>query len=339
MRVIASTAVSGRQTTDTPTGHNARLSGSVDLDRLRTFVVAAEAGQLREAALDLGVTQQAVSKRVAALERALGVALFVRTVTGVQLTADGAVFLPRAREVLRAVERAVLSVQPGGRALRVDVTHRRIAPAAALQAFHSANPDVGLDVVTLAENHLAGALDAVRDGSIDATFRAVPAPHEKWPDELRATRALDSELELLTGPHHPLARHAVLTPAQLAGHRIWIPGIVPGTEWARFYRDFAAAFGLTIDGVGPHFGDEALLESLATAADLATIVGAGDRYLWPSHYGLRRIPLRDPTPVYPHCLVWSAANAHPGLGELRTWLAAARTARPRPGRVWEPSWS
>jgi DNA-binding transcriptional LysR family regulator len=43
-----------------------------------TFVVAAEAGRFRDAAIELGVTQQAVSKRIALLERVVGVTLFSR---------------------------------------------------------------------------------------------------------------------------------------------------------------------------------------------------------------------------------------------------------------------
>ena len=61
----------------------------MDLHAVRTFVVAARAGQFQEAAVELGVTQQAVSKRVAALERTLGVRLFTRTGRGVELTIDG----------------------------------------------------------------------------------------------------------------------------------------------------------------------------------------------------------------------------------------------------------
>jgi hypothetical protein len=45
----------------------------VDLDAVRTFVAVADTGQFSEAAVDLSITQQAVSKRVAALERDLGV--------------------------------------------------------------------------------------------------------------------------------------------------------------------------------------------------------------------------------------------------------------------------
>ena len=99
----------------------------MDLDAVHTFVVAADAGQFQEAAAVLSITQQAASKRIAALERELNVRLFVRTARGAQLTIDGQAFLPHARELLRVAERADASVRPGRRALRVDVVNRRVA--------------------------------------------------------------------------------------------------------------------------------------------------------------------------------------------------------------------
>jgi Bacterial regulatory helix-turn-helix protein, lysR family len=45
--------------------------------------------------------------------------------------------------------------------------------------------------------------------------------------------------------------------------RIAAPGIVAGTEWAAYYGELAATFGLTIDATGPNFGTEPLLEMIA----------------------------------------------------------------------------
>jgi DNA-binding transcriptional LysR family regulator len=137
----------------------------VDLDAVRTFVAVADAGQFREAALTLEITQQAVSKRVAALERDLDARLFTRTARGARLTVDGQVFLPHARDLLRAEERAAASVRPGRRALRVDVIGRRLAPADLVRDFHHAHPETALDVVTLFDAD--AAISAVRSGTID----------------------------------------------------------------------------------------------------------------------------------------------------------------------------
>jgi len=84
----------------------------VDLEAVRTFVAVADAGQFSAAADNLSITQQAVSQRVAALEKDLGVRLFTRTARGARLTVDGQAFLPCARDLLAAEERAAASVRP-----------------------------------------------------------------------------------------------------------------------------------------------------------------------------------------------------------------------------------
>jgi DNA-binding transcriptional LysR family regulator len=305
----------------------------VDLDGVRTFVAIADAGQFSEAAIDLSVTQQAVSKRVAALEKDLGVRLFTRTARGAQLTVDGQAFLPHARDLVRAEERAAASVRPGRRALRVDVISRRIAPTALLRGFHRAHPETELDVVTLFDADTA--LAAVQSGAIDATFRAVTGQTHQLPAGIKATRVLDEPHQLLTGPAHALASARAVTLAQLAGHRIWIPGIAAGTEWGAYYEELAAAFGLSIDAVGPNFGTESLLDVIADSGELASLVGEQTRLLWPADYGLRRIAIRDPTPVYPHSLVWRGDNPHPALSTLRRYLGSVQ-----PGAgTWVPGWA
>ncbi|MFF7356620.1 MULTISPECIES: LysR family transcriptional regulator [Streptomyces] len=305
----------------------------MDLKAVRTFVSVVDTGQFQEASVALGITQQAVSKRIAALEKGLGVRLFTRTARGAEPTIDGQAFLPHARELLLAEERALASVRPGRRALRIDVLGAKLAPAALLRDFHEAQPGTALDVVTLFD--AGSAVAAVRAGTIDATFRAVTT---RLPEGLRAVRVLDEPVQLLTGPRHPLAGARSVTPAQLAGHRIWMPGLVGGTEWHAYYTALAAEFGLTIDSVGPDFGGETLLDTVAGSASLATFVAERIRLVWPAGHDLRRIPLVDPTPVYPHSLVWDAANTHPGLAALRAHLAARRPDRPA-SRTWTPAWA
>lgn len=308
----------------------APYDAGMDIEAVRTFVAVAETGRFKDAAADLRITQQAASKRVANLERSLDAVLFIRTARGARLTAEGRALLPHAREVLRAVENAAAAVRPGGRALRVDVLSRRIAPSAALHRFHRAHPDTGLDVVSLPDANADAAVAELLAGRIDATFRALAAP----PAGVTAERALDDPLQLLTGPRHPLARARSLRPADLAGHRIRIPGIRPGTEWADYYDALSEAFGLSIDAAGPNFGSDALLDTIAESATTATLVCAGDRYVWPDSCGLRRIPLTDPVPVYPHSLLFRTGDPHPALGLLRRHLAAHRTIPAGP--VWEP---
>src|SRR6266496_3704965 len=194
----------------------------MDLDAVRTFVAVAETGQFQAAADELGVTQQAASKRVATLERELGVQLCTRTAKGVRLTVDGQALLPHARELLRVAERARAAVTPGRRALRIDVVSRRIAPANILRDFYRQHRDIDLDVVALLTADAQTALAEVAAGTIDATFRSLR--EATVPSGLLAARVIDDRHELLVGPRHPLANAATVTLAELTRHPIWMPG-------------------------------------------------------------------------------------------------------------------
>nr|WP_202489656.1 LysR family transcriptional regulator [Streptomyces sp. SID8381] len=309
--------------------------GGVDLEAVRTFVAVADAGQFQKAATDLAVTQQAVSKRVAALERDLGVRLFGRTPRGAELTIDGQAFLPHARELLRVAERAAGSVRTGRRALRVDIIASRGAASGLMRDFHRAHPEIDLDVLMLFD--IDSAVAAIRSGTIDASFRAVAAPGRPLPDDIASVRVLDEPLQLLTGPAHVLAGARSVPLARLAGHRIWMPGLAPGTEWTAYYDDLVAEFGLPIEATGPNFGSDALLDTIADTPALATFMGGHTRLVWPAGHGLRRIPVIDPTPVYPHSLLWHRDNPHPALAALRAHLAAATPGHDAAG-TWRPDW-
>ncbi|MDN5918376.1 MAG: LysR family transcriptional regulator [Pseudonocardia sp.] len=307
----------------------------MDTEALRSFVRAAELGQLQHAADELGVTQQAVSKRIANLERELDVRLFTRTARGVELTLDGQAFLPHARSVVTGLERAVTAIRPGARALRIDVLGLRSAQAVVLHDYWRSHPETDLDVVILRVDDPRVAVAAVRAGDIDASFRTVTDP-ATVPRDVQMIHAFDSPLELLVGPRHPLASARTVTPPQLRRHRIWMPGIAPRSEWAEFYDQLAIDFDLRIDAAGPNFGNEMLLDALAESADLATLVGARDRYTWPPTYDLRRIPIANPAIVYPLSLIFPRMNPHPGLRAIINHLGSLT---PRPETAWVPSWA
>ncbi|MEV6640943.1 LysR substrate-binding domain-containing protein [Amycolatopsis sp. NPDC051371] len=184
-----------------------------------------------------------------------------------------------------------------------------------------------MQVVTL----FATAIAAIRAGSIDASFRAVV----ELPEDLDAQWVFDEPLQLLCGRAHPLAALSSVAPAELAGHRIWMPGVVPGTEWGAYYAEFTAAFGLSVDAAGPNFGTEVVLDTIAESVDVATLVGAGSRILWPAGHDLRRVPIENPTPVYPHSLVWRRGNTHPALAALRRHLEKDERA----AGGWRPGWA
>ncbi len=67
---------------------------------MQTFVRIVDAGNLSAAAVQLGTTQPTVSRRLQALERALGVRLLLRSSHAMRLTPDGERCHARAKELL-----------------------------------------------------------------------------------------------------------------------------------------------------------------------------------------------------------------------------------------------
>lgn len=68
--------------------------------RLRAFVEAADKGSVKAAADSLGYTPSAISQLISALEKELGLTLFVRSQKGMKLTSEGAEMLPVVRAYL-----------------------------------------------------------------------------------------------------------------------------------------------------------------------------------------------------------------------------------------------
>jgi DNA-binding transcriptional LysR family regulator len=60
-----------------------------DLESLEVFLTIAETGRLGGTARELGLSQQAVSRRLASLEAKTGVSLAIQTKLGSQFTAAG----------------------------------------------------------------------------------------------------------------------------------------------------------------------------------------------------------------------------------------------------------
>ena len=89
----------------------------MNVQRMRHFLAVADTAHFGRAAARLGMAQPPLSQSIQRLERELGVRLFERMRSGVQLTASGLEFMVDARA---AVSAAIVRSLAGARAIRED---------------------------------------------------------------------------------------------------------------------------------------------------------------------------------------------------------------------------
>lgn len=79
----------------------------ISLRQIRYFIATANAGQVSRAAMDINVSQSAVTAAIKALEETIGAPLFDRHSGGVSLTYEGNLFLDHARHIVATVDEAI----------------------------------------------------------------------------------------------------------------------------------------------------------------------------------------------------------------------------------------
>ena len=83
----------------------------MEFRQLQYFLKAAREGSFSKAAEKAYISQQALSKAIASLEKELNLSLFRRTARGAVLTEEGKIFQERARAILELVDSTVREMQ------------------------------------------------------------------------------------------------------------------------------------------------------------------------------------------------------------------------------------
>ncbi len=121
----------------------------LELRHLRCLVAIVDAGTFTDAAIELGMSQAAVSRNLQALEGVLGVALLHRTSRSVTPTTAGVHALAQARQVLAAADNLIAEATTGHTRLRIG--HAWSAMGRHTREFQrrwaAAYPDVELQLI------------------------------------------------------------------------------------------------------------------------------------------------------------------------------------------------
>jgi DNA-binding transcriptional LysR family regulator len=149
----------------------------LELRTLRYFLAISTAGSVNGAATALRVAQPSLSRQLGALEADLGVRLFERRATGVQLTAAGSRLLPMARELVAradAVEGRILALADGAPA-RLHLVAPATTVADVIAPFLAASGPES-PMVTAREELPAAVFGALARGEADLAISSGPPP-------------------------------------------------------------------------------------------------------------------------------------------------------------------
>ena len=151
----------------------------VKLSQLKIVVAVAEKKNFGEAALDLGISQSAVSHAIASLEESLGVILFSRGRHGATLTPVGASILPHAQTVVEGIN-AILKEAAVGKGLdkgKVRIaTFRSIATWVLPEGLKQLRERFPGIVANLTEHENTHQVEqALREGRSDVGIITLPA--------------------------------------------------------------------------------------------------------------------------------------------------------------------
>ncbi|MBX3578432.1 MAG: LysR family transcriptional regulator [Rhizobiaceae bacterium] len=271
-------------------------------DDLRHLIAVSRHGSTLAAARALGVNQSTVHRRLAELERRVGLALVTRHPAGYRLSEVGNALI----DGVLAVETAVTALERSVQALKDDLngtirltcpepTVARIAATGLLDRFHARYPGLSVEFVT-SDRYLDLA-----KGEADVAFRS----GEPADDRLVGRKICDSIWAIYASKAYvqqhgrpaslgDLANHALIGfDGIMQNHRVatWLPGAVPG---ARIVSRANSMLG-TLSAVKAGIGVAPLPTTLGDAEDtlvqvLPPVEALTRSWYLLSHPDLRKTP-------------------------------------------------
>jgi DNA-binding transcriptional LysR family regulator len=236
----------------------------MELRHLRYFVAVAEALNFTKAAMRLRVAQPAVSRQVADLEDELGVDLLRRTSRGVQLTAEGKLFLEESRAILQRADESVTKVRALARGELGELQVGYVPPLdlhilpRALGEFQTTTPGVKVVLHDLGSDELC---DELRNGTLHLAVMMQPS------EELIAGIEFEEigryPFFVAMAANHALTRRKAISPETLAPQPLVVLDRRRNSEFHRILKRVLAP-------LKPNIASES-----DSVNSLVTVIGAG----------------------------------------------------------------
>ncbi|MDH7799224.1 MULTISPECIES: LysR family transcriptional regulator [unclassified Beijerinckia] len=265
---------------------------AIDHRELAVFLNVARLGSVGAAAAAMALTQPALSRTLRRLEQQLGVSLFIRHSTGMELTTYGRSLLPHAESLANGLRRAVDEIDQLKGASK-GVVRIGILPSLAPDHLPIVLPNVlqklpGVQLQILeGPNHQL--IFSLLRGEIDFAIATVSPDFAE--DNIRVTSLVQYEMCIVARDDHPLLSKKKIAPADLCLYS-WALQEKGGTIW----RDFLATFnhlGLEAPTVVVTANSIQTLKTLIMCSDLVTVLPRISIQAEEKNGILRSLPLRE----------------------------------------------
>jgi DNA-binding transcriptional LysR family regulator len=230
---------------------------------LRAFEAAARLRNFTAAGEELGLTQAAVSQQIKLLEASLKTPLFLRLRRGVELTAEGAAYLPHVQSSFRSLAESTTELF-GRRArqtihLLSPISFATLWIAPRLAAFFAAMPDTHIEIGTI---HSPGDYIA-RPSGFDVRFGAGFFPG-RVSHRLTSERLMPVASPLLAAPGelwHKLPLLSVAGAREMWPDWFALAGLPPERHAVLRCDSFVIAYEAARAGAGILLGSRPLVDA------------------------------------------------------------------------------
>ncbi len=253
------------------------MSKQAPLSGLRSFEAAARHNSFTRAALELNITQAAVSKQIKSLEAQLHCQLFTRHAHGLSLTEQGRRYWLDTRELMQQLDKVTAQFisrqQTRHVQLRCNISYSALVLCQRLPAFRQAHPDIDIEIT----HDIWEPGNPSHNAHIDIGYRLIDKPDN--PQDTRCLLAQDALFPVVAaGIDAATVRRLPLI--HVAGYyrewRWWLEQVQilpnahhyqPGQhDW--HVDNSLVAYQLAVQGLGVALGRTSLVTHLLTSGQL-----------------------------------------------------------------------
>ena len=276
----------------------------MELRHLRAFSAIAESRSFSKAARQLHVAQPPLSRQMSQLERELGVKLFVRAASGVELTREGALLLEQARTVLADTAGFV---QLASRAKAGLVNPLRVAMAPGMCEVVNR---IRVHLIDRSPHLLIEGVDMASSAQHDALRRRTMdiglLRHVADDPDIQSEPLFAERFVVMVSESSPLAKSKALHLKELVNERL----LLQDRDWASLAQEKILAL-CSAAGVTPRIvtleaipGNQAAMLSVVSGEAICLALrGANSRSYQPQR-GVAVVPLDEPHADFEVQIAW-----------------------------------